>query len=266
MKPDLPSPTSLIPTLLAARVISQTTRATKSAVNHNQDALFSMSRQVQHEESSVQDLVLLKSKLESRITLLRTQQTQQRAQPPAERAKQLIQSKQAQIHTFDNETERLRETLNEFIQSDLATMIAAEELGGPVAGEDINIDDSMLDAGFSASGKPTLKKVNAQDGRQRQIDENLGAMKDGGSGDSEKDTAATEVLELVERLLAAMFGESEGGVYINLNRDSAAARFLVRAKVAAFHPKDARRLRLVDFGRELEIRMRDGSVLATGND
>jgi hypothetical protein len=27
---------------------------------------------------------------------------------------------------------------------------------------------------------------------------------------------------------------------------------LVRAKVAQFHPKDARRLRLIDFGRELD--------------
>ena len=57
----------------------------------------------------------------------------------------------------------------------------------------------------------------------------------------------------MKRLLVALAGESEGGVYINLNRESAAARFLVRAKVAAFHPKDARRLRLVDFGRDLEV-------------
>jgi hypothetical protein len=254
MKPDLPSPTSsLIPALVAARIICQTTQATKSAIHHNQDALTSMARQVQHEESSVQDLALLKSKLESRITRLRTQQTQQRAQPPAERAKQLIQSKQARIRAFDNETEHLRETLNEFIQSDLAIMIAAEELGGPVTGEDIGIDDSMLDAGFSASGKPTSRKSNTQDGRQRRIDEIWGTARGDGVGGSEKDAAAAEVQELVKRLLAALVGESEGGVYINLNRESAAARFLVRAKVAAFHPKDARRLRLVDFGSDLEV-------------
>lgn len=251
MKPDLPSPTSLIPALLAARIISQTTRATKSAINRNQDALASMSRQVEHEESSVRDLALLKSKLESRISRLRTQQSQQRAQSPAERAKQLIQSKQVRIRAFDNETERLRETLNEFIQSDLATMIAAEELGGPMAGEDISIDDSMLDVGFSASGKPAPRKANAQYGRQRRIDETLETATDDGGG-SEKDAAVAEVRELVERLLATMAGEGEGSGYINLNWDSAAARFLVRAKVAAFHPKDARRLRLVDFGRDLE--------------
>ena len=152
---------------------------------------------------------------------------------------------------FDSETERLRETLDEFIKSDLAAMIAAEELGGPVAGEDIGIDEEMLDAGFSRSGKPGSRKVAVQDGRQRRIDEIWGTAS-GGDGGSEKDAAAAEVRDLVERLLAALAGENEGSVYINLDRDSAAARFLVRAKVAVFHPKDARRLRLVDFGRDLE--------------
>lgn len=44
----------------------------------------------------------------------------------------------------------------------------------------------------------------------------------------------------------------ETSPYIELKRDSAAARFLVRAKVAVFHPKDARKLRLVDFGSNVE--------------
>lgn len=44
----------------------------------------------------------------------------------------------------------------------------------------------------------------------------------------------------------------ENSPYIELKRDSAIARFLVRAKVACFHPKDARRLKLVDFGTSVE--------------
>lgn len=40
--------------------------------------------------------------------------------------------------------------------------------------------------------------------------------------------------------------------YIELKKDSAAVRFLVRAKVAVFHPKDARKLKLVDFGSNVE--------------
>jgi hypothetical protein len=42
------------------------------------------------------------------------------------------------------------------------------------------------------------------------------------------------------------------GVYVDLPRESAAARFLVRSKCAQFHPKDARKLRLIDFGGEID--------------
>lgn len=44
----------------------------------------------------------------------------------------------------------------------------------------------------------------------------------------------------------------ENDPYIPMKQDTAIVRFLVRAKVAAFHPKDARRLRLVDFGSSVE--------------
>ena len=40
--------------------------------------------------------------------------------------------------------------------------------------------------------------------------------------------------------------------YVNLEKDGAAARFLVRAKVAVYHPKDARKLKLLDFGSTVE--------------
>ena len=55
-----------------------------------------------------------------------------------------------------------------------------------------------------------------------------------------------EMHSLLDDLLEA------GTSYIDLPRDSAASRFLVRSKVAQFHPRDARRLRLVDFGRSLD--------------
>jgi len=42
------------------------------------------------------------------------------------------------------------------------------------------------------------------------------------------------------------------GSYVKLSRESAAARFLVRSKVAQFHPTDATRIRLVDFGGDID--------------
>ena len=57
--------------------------------------------------------------------------------------------------------------------------------------------------------------------------------------------------DLLEQLLDAAM-EAGSGVYVHIQRESAASRFLVRAKVAQLHPKDAKRIRLVDFGRELD--------------
>jgi hypothetical protein len=60
--------------------------------------------------------------------------------------------------------------------------------------------------------------------------------------------------ELTEQLMNKLVeaGGDTSAAYVELPRETAAARFLVRSKVAMFHPKDARRLRLVDFGRDLE--------------
>lgn len=66
--------------------------------------------------------------------------------------------------------------------------------------------------------------------------------------------AAEELRTLSEDLLNASVssGRNRSGAYVNLARDSAASRFLVRAKVAEFSPRDASRIRLIDFGRRLD--------------
>ncbi len=69
----------------------------------------------------------------------------------------------------------------------------------------------------------------------------------------EKRAAAADIRELTEELLNSLVdaGGNGPGTYVELKRETAAARFLVRSKVAQFHPKDARKLRLVDFGGEI---------------
>ena len=64
--------------------------------------------------------------------------------------------------------------------------------------------------------------------------------------------AGKELKTLLEELMnAAANGEGEG--YVALPEgDSAAARFLVRANMAVYHPRDARRVKLVDYGRNIE--------------
>lgn len=144
----------------------------------------------------------------------------------------------------------LQKALDDFIEKHLASMLAAEELGGPVVGELADVDEDMLTAGFSNQGKPKSSKKELTAGgeakRQRRIDEIWGGGEEN-QHENEKDAAAEEVRELLVKLL-----EAKGG-YVDLERDTAVARFVVRAKVAQFHPKDAKRLRLIDFARELDV-------------
>lgn len=166
--------------------------------------------------------------------------------------------KKKKLH-YDRETGKLVKAFNRFIDEHLAPMLAAEELGGPIVGEVLDIDEEMLEAGFNAQGKVKRTKNGVtEDKRQRRIDEIWGPGPEGsGKGKEpwdEKHAAAAEMRELTEQLLNSLV-EAEGGgtgAYVELERESAAARFLVRSKVAQFHPKDAKRLRLVDFGGDLE--------------
>lgn len=97
-----------------------------------------------------------------------------------------------------------------------------------------------------------------EDKRQRRIDQIWGTrpLQDAQPQEpwNEQRAAAAEMRELTEQLLNSLVeaGEGGSGSYVELARESAAARFLVRSKVAQFHPRDARKLRLIDFGHELD--------------
>jgi hypothetical protein len=163
--------------------------------------------------------------------------------------RELRDAKGERVKVFETEAERLRNVLERFVDGHLAAMLAAEEIGGPVVGELMDVDEDMLSAGFSAQGKPKSGAKPVSDAkRQRRIDEIWGVTAVGDEGEppeSETEAAAVEVKRLLEELV-----RTKG--YAELGRDSAVARFLVRARVAQFHPKDAGRLRLVDFTRELD--------------
>lgn len=184
---------------------------------------------------------------------------EQTQKSPEQIAKEMIREATQKKRYYDSETGKLVKSFNGFIDDHLAVMLAAEELGGPVAGEDLNVDEDSLEAGFSAQGKKKKSKANVnEDKRQRRIDEIWGARPpENRKADepwSEKRAAAAEMRELTEQLLNSLV-EADGngpGAYVDLQRESAAVRFLVRSGVAQFHPRDGRKLRLVDFGGELD--------------
>ncbi|KAF2399895.1 hypothetical protein EJ06DRAFT_538147 [Trichodelitschia bisporula] len=247
--PDLPGPDSLLPAVLAARVVNETITQTKSAIETVVSQLESTEQQIEQEQTSLTDAKLLHEALEARITRLQAATRDKSQKTPDQLARELVKSKEKRETDFNRETERLRHALNEFIDSRLAAMVAAEDLGGPVVGDLLDISDEMLEAGFSNHGKVKASKRSGASAaqNQRRIDDMWSSRQDS----SERDLAAKELQELLDELLANS-GSSGTSDYVELDRDSAAARFMVRAKVAQFHPKDARRLRLIDFGRELD--------------
>jgi len=185
----------------------------------------------------------LHASLSRRLTALNEERVQKLQRPPDEAAQELVRSKRVRREAFEKESDRLVEALDSFIVDYLGPMVAAEELGGPVAGETDDIGADVLITGFSSQGKPKKSSAKvSQAGRQQRLDEIWGQRDENAT--SESTAAAFELQALVETLL------ENPSSYLDLPRDTAAARFLVRAKVAQFHPKDARKLRLLDFGRE----------------
>ena len=169
----------------------------------------------------------------------------------------MIQEQASRKSNYEKETKKVIRALVKFINEHLAGMLAAEELGGPVVGGLLDVTDDILATGFNLQGKAKKPKALSAVGgsqRQRRIDQIWGHQDDDEieGYQSERSAAAAEMRSLIEELLNVAAEGGSQNTYVLLQRDSAAARFLVRAKVARFHPKDARKLRLMNFGQDLD--------------
>ncbi|KAK0731543.1 hypothetical protein B0H67DRAFT_654317 [Lasiosphaeris hirsuta] len=263
-EPFLPYPGSILPALLALRQTQQTTAESKDYVKAQADALEHTNKRIQQEEAQVREQRALQAALQKRLKSLQegleTQDEKTTEEVTREHAAKLKQQKA----DFDQRTSAVMKQLDWFIENHLGPMLAAEELGGPIVGELTEIEPDELSAGFSAQGKLKKAKENPnQDKRQRRIDDIWGGVdgqdQQGSRGKRKREgdeasAAGAEMRDLTEQLLnrATESGGDSSAAYVRIARESAAARFLVRSKVAEFHPKDAKRLRLVDFGRELD--------------
>jgi hypothetical protein len=254
----LPPPGSVFPALLAARSIQQNVQGTKEAITSTQDQITKAEATLRREEANLHDANLLTQAMEDRIQRLRAQHEDRSQKSPAQLARELIAAKRAQKDKCDAEMQRLGEAMNDFINDYLAAMIAAEELGGPVVGDMLDVEDDTLAVGFTKKGRAKSSKKPVSDKtRQRRIDQIWGKAgveneEEEEEPPTEAEAADAEMRKLIENLFATLIGPGGGKAYFQLERDSATSRFLVRAKVAQFHPKDARKLRLIDFGRELD--------------
>lgn len=258
-QPLLPKPDSALPSLIALRTTFNTAQRTKAELSTALAELVKIELRAQKEAADLHDATLIQTTVKARISSLETTIHERTQKPASQIANEMLQDLRRKKQKYDGDTTALVKRFNAFIDDHLAAMLAAEELGGPVVGQQIEIDDANFEAGFSSSGRVKKVKDGQGDGRrQRRIDEIWGEQRAAAGVEveefDEKTAAAGEMRELTEELLNTLVeaGAGRGDGYVILKRESAAARFLVRSKVAQFHPRDARKLRLIDFGRDYE--------------
>lgn len=257
-EPFLPFPDSVVPALVALRTTNSTIVESRKYLASQKLSLQDAQDKMDAEKANLSDQAALTRALEKRIQSLREDIESRTTMSPKQVTRERISELKKNIKATDADTSKLLKALKKFIDERLASMIAAEQSGGPVAGDMMEIDSDDLEAGFSARGKRKKSKPDAAtDKRQRRIDD----MFEGGhdregrdEGESEKRVAAREEMQtLTEELMNSLMdsGGSNSDAYVNVSDESAAVRLLVRSKVAEFHPRDSKRLRLVDFGREI---------------
>jgi len=244
---ELPRAGSILPSLIAIEDTSELIKMSKVSVVVTAEKLSADRERLRVEEANLRDSRAIATGLRERIQRIRDTNARKQKQTPSQVAQEVIKDQNKKNRELDRASTDLKLSLDSFIDETLAPMLAAEDLGGPTVGDALDVSEAMLKAGYTAHGKPKKQKQPAEpeDGAQQRIDQFLQRSHDASNPTSKREAAATEVHELLDALLEA------GNSYVDLNRDSAASRFLVRAKVAQFHPRDARRLRLIDFGRSL---------------
>lgn len=229
----------------------------KYAIIETKDNLSKSRAQLRQEEADLRDAHSITQALEGRIEKLRSEKEEQLGKGRGEWAKNLIQEQQQRERQYMMGLRNLMKAFNQFVDEQLAAMLAAEDLGGPVVGDLVGIDEEMLKAGFTQQGK--VKKTDADNARteakRKMRNEEIWVSEKGSEDEeirarSEREAARASFRSLTEDLLNAAAGDENSDSYITISRESAAVRFLIRAKVAKFHPDDTRKLRLVDFGRE----------------
>ena len=247
-----------MPALLALRKTLNAVDQSKIAITETETNLSKSRKRLRREEADLRDARSITQALEERIENLRLEDREQLGKDIEEIAKTMVQEQQQRKRHYMMALRHLMKAFNKLIDEKLAAMLAAEDLGGPVVGDLVEIDEEILKAGFNQPGK--ARKLDADNARtiakrKMRNSEIWGSENDGDENEetdvgSTKKAALASFRALIEDLLNAAAGEEGSDAYINISRESAAVRFMVRAKVAQYHPDDARKLRLVEFGRE----------------
>jgi len=267
-EPYLPFSDSVLPAILALKKTHESIAVSRAHLALQAPVLTEARKQLDTSRAALADQKALSTALAERVATLRADADGEMEQDPDELAQRRVDDLAERKKRYDHERHRLLKLLRDFVDGRLAPLLAAEQLGGPVVGDAMEVEGENLAAGFNAQGRPKKAKGSTadEDRRQRRLDEIWGAVRDdregasgGRGGGKEKEwdevaAAGKEMKELVMLLLNQLIKAKgdKAASYIEVTRESAAARFLVRSKVAQLHPRDATRLRLVDFGHEID--------------
>lgn len=257
-EPNLPAPDSPLPSLIALRETSRVVIESKASVLSVRESLPSNRELLKDEEEDLRDAKLITNGLRDRIKQLQSDNAEKSSKGPSQLAKELIKDEQKKSDELQRATTKLKKDLDRFINDNLASMLAAEDSGGPIVGDVLEVPDSTLEAGYTHHGKPKKPKATSQeeeeDPTQQRIDQIFRRRRQEQGDSGESDAAPTNKREAAAAAMRALLDSliEAGASYVELPKESAASRFLVRAKVAQLHPRDARRIRLIDFGRSLE--------------
>ena len=230
---------------------------TKASISETKESIEMAKRRLQQEQADVEDARSITRALRERIERAQREHEEQSRKTNEDIIKGMIQEQHQKKRHYTTELRNLVKAFNSFVDQHLAAMVAAEDLGGPVVGDLLEIDEDTLRAGFTQQGKPKKARTDRTKEdieRKRRNEGRWGSEVEDmvESARSEKNAAGASLRELTEDLLNSAAGDDDSDPYIILARESAAVRFLVRAKVAQFHPDDARQLRLIDFGLQLD--------------
>lgn len=276
--PNLPPSQSAIPRLLAVQNASDLVQELRTAILAAKEDLIQSRTRLERERTELRDASLITVALETRIENLRIEQSRLSQKSSSQLAKDTIEKRHTLLKVLAKRKTARRQALHSFVDEHLAAMLAAEDQGGPIVGDVLDVTDEIVEAGFTAQGrartsrkKTSAENDNGDERSQTKIDALFARQKrrrsdanaSGGDDDADVDGAHTtvhsgkvgqtakEMHALLDELLEAGSGVGTSA-YVRLEKDSAASRFLVRARVAQFHPRDARQLRLIDFGRDID--------------
>lgn len=237
-------------------------------VQEQADSHETQNKQLEADRAALKDQNLIHEALTVRIASLQEELNANAEVTHGDAVNEKRAELQRKAKDFNRRKRQLMIDLLAFMERELAPLLVAEEMGGPVVGDLMDVDPHDLAAGFTAQGKlrRTGKGDAGRDKGQRRIDEIWGNARGEGearrpAGDNQRrrplndvEAAAEEMRWLTEQLLNKMTeaaGNTEDA-YVTIGRESAAVRFLIRSKVAQYNPRDISRIKLIDFGRELE--------------